>query len=165
VRARTFEVLSRLQARALRIAEEVLVLLRAGYGDAGSERWRALHETAVVTCFIAAHGDDCAQRFMAHEGVERWKAMQEFQGHAEVLEEERYTPDELAVGEAEYHALLARYGETFRLDFGWAQQALAASDPRFERARATFKDIEHAANVGHNRPSVPRGTNRQCSSG
>ena len=57
-----FEALSRLLARACRIAEEVLVLLKAGYGQGALARWRALHEVAVVADLIAENGEDCAER-------------------------------------------------------------------------------------------------------
>jgi Family of unknown function (DUF5677) len=72
-----FEALTRLQARALRVSEEVLLLLKAGYGQAGMSRWRAMHEMAVVAGFIWENGEDTAERYFAHEAVETWKAMKE----------------------------------------------------------------------------------------
>ena len=86
-----FEVLGRLQARGLRVAEEVLVLLKAGYGQAGMARWRALNEIAVVADFILTNGADTAERYFAHEAVETWKAMIEYQQHADALGETKYT--------------------------------------------------------------------------
>ena len=41
-RSYAFEALARLQARALRITEEVLALLKSGYGQAAMSRWRSL---------------------------------------------------------------------------------------------------------------------------
>lgn len=47
-----FAALVRLHARACRIAEEVLRLLKGGYGQGAHARWRALHEVAVITAFL-----------------------------------------------------------------------------------------------------------------
>ena len=125
VRDYAFEVLARLQARALRIAEEVLVLLKAGYGQAAMARWRALHEVAVVADFILEHGDDCAERYFAHEAVETWKAMREFQTHAIALGETPYTNEQEQATKTEHDAVIAKYGKRFGEDYGWAQAALA----------------------------------------
>jgi hypothetical protein len=46
-------VLAHLQARACRIAEEALLLLRAGLGLGAYARWRSLNEIAVVGTFIS----------------------------------------------------------------------------------------------------------------
>src|ERR1019366_8543572 len=152
VRDYAFEVLARLQARALRIAEEVLVLLKAGYGQAALARWRALHEVAVVADFILEHGDDCAERYFAHEAVETWKAMHEFQTHATALGETPYTDEEVQAARAERDALITKYGKRFGEDYGWAQAALAAKDPQYVTARVTVKAIEKSVDADLLRP-------------
>jgi hypothetical protein len=128
-----FEALSRLLARACRIAEEVLVLLKAGYGQAGLARWRALDEVAIVADFIAENGDDCAERYFAHEAVETWRGMQEFQQHAERLGETPYSEVEVEAAKRRFDTLIERYGSRFGGTYGWAQAALAP------RTRATPK--------------------------
>jgi hypothetical protein len=109
-----FEALARLQARALRIAEEVLVLLKSGYGQAAMARWRSLHEVAVVGGFILEHGDECAERYFAHEQIEDWRAVDEFQKHAQTLGEKPYSDEQMAAAEANRDELLAKYGTRFR---------------------------------------------------
>lgn len=147
-----FEALARLQARALRVAEEVLVLLKAGYGQAGMARWRAMHEMAVVADFIFENGDDTAERYFAHEAIETWKAMKEFQQHAKGLGETPYPPKQVAATKAGYDTLREKYGGRFGEDYGWAQAALAAKDPRFITARIGIKEIEDSVGASHMRP-------------
>jgi hypothetical protein len=147
-----FEVLSRLLARACRIAEEVLVLLKAGYGQAGLARWRALHEVAVVADFIADNGDDCAQRYFAHEAIETWNAMREFQEHAEKLGETPYSDEEVEAIKQQFDALIEHYGRRFGGAYGWAHAALAAKDPSYAKKEATFPAIEQSVGTPHMRP-------------
>ncbi len=68
-------VLAHLQARACRIAEEALTLLKAGFGPGASSRWRALYEIAVVATFVGKHGDGTAARYVDHLWVQRWKLL------------------------------------------------------------------------------------------
>ncbi|MFZ1992896.1 MAG: DUF5677 domain-containing protein [Solirubrobacteraceae bacterium] len=152
VRDYAFEVLARLQARALRIAEEVLVLLKAGYGQAAMARWRALHEVAVVADFILEHGDDCAERYFAHEAVETWKAMREFQTHATALGETPYKNEQEQATKTERDAVIAKYGKRFGEDYGWAQAALAAKNPQYVKDRVTVKAIEKSVGADLLRP-------------
>ncbi len=147
-----FEALSRLLARACRIAEEVLVLLKAGYGQAGLARWRALDEVAIVADFIAENGDDCAERYFAHETVETWRAMLEFQQHAESLGETPYSEGEVEAAKRRFDALIERYGSRFGGPYGWAQAALAAKDPRYSKQNATLAAIELSVGTQHMRP-------------
>jgi len=54
------EALVRLQARACRTANAVLVLLKAGYPDDAYARWRTLYEIEVVGAFIEKFGEEAA---------------------------------------------------------------------------------------------------------
>ena len=147
-----FEALSRLLARACRIAEEVLVLLKAGYGQAGLARWRALDEVAIVADFIAENGDDCAERYFAHEAIETWRGIQEFQQHAERLGETPYSKVEVEAAKHRFDALIERYGSRFGDPYGWAQAALAAKDPRYAKKNVTLAAIEQSVGTQHMRP-------------
>jgi Family of unknown function (DUF5677) len=70
-------VMAHLLARSCRIAEEGLVLLKAGFGPGASSRWRALYEIAVVTSFIGQHGDESASGYVDHLWVQRWKLLKD----------------------------------------------------------------------------------------
>jgi hypothetical protein len=147
-----FEALSRLLARACRIAEEVLVLLKAGYGQAGLARWRALDEVATVADFIAENGDDCAERYFAHEAVETWRGMREFQQHAESLGETPYSEGEAEAAKLRFDALIERYGSRFGGPYGWAQAAFAAKDASYAKRDATLSALELSVGTQHMRP-------------
>lgn len=151
-RSYAFEVLARLQARALRIAEEVLVLLKAGYGQAAMARWRSLHEVAVVADFILEHGDPCAERYFEHETIENYRAMDEFQKHAAKLGEAPYSDEEMTAAKAARDALLGRYGTRFGGPYGWAQDYVVANDPGWAKKNVTFGAIEESVDADHFRP-------------
>jgi hypothetical protein len=147
-----FAALVRLHARACRISEEVLVLLKSGFGQAAMARWRVLHEVTAVAFFIKQHGQETAERYFAHEGMESWRAMEEYQKHAERLGYEPYSDDEMTAARDRYDALCARYGKGFAGPYGWAQADLAASNPRFVKDRATISAIEADVGLAHLRP-------------
>jgi hypothetical protein len=97
-----FAALGRLAARACRTAEEVLVPLKAGYGQAALVRWRALHEIDIVSRYLAAHDEEVARRFFDHGAVETWAAIKEFQDHADALGETPYSEQDVATVKANF---------------------------------------------------------------
>jgi len=147
-----FEALTRLLARACRIAEEVLVLLKAGYGQGAMARWRALDEVATVADFIAENGDDCAQRYFAYEAVESWNAMKEYQRHAKQLGETPYSAADVEAMRRRVDELLVRYGRRFGESYGWAQAALEAKDPSFSTKRLTLSALRESVGTDHMAP-------------
>lgn len=148
-----FFVLIRQHARACRIAEEVLVLMRGGFGQAAMTRWRALHEAAVVSAFVKKHGSEVAERYLLHANVESWKAIQEYQRVVGRLRQRGYEPyEDHEVREARetYGALLQRFGRSYGSAYGWANIALK-QNPAVARLRglsALEKDVE----LDHLRP-------------
>jgi hypothetical protein len=143
-----FYVLSRLQIRACRIAEEAAVLLKAGYGQGAHARWRALHEVVVVAYFIADHGADVARRYLMHEGIESWRAISEFAQRVERLPDyEPPTEQELREAKEEYDALLDEFGRPFGGQYGWAAQALS-ENPDVKGKRG-FAAIEEDVGLDH----------------
>ena len=139
------DVLTRLHARACQIAEEVIVLLRAGFADGAMARWRSLHEVSVVMQFIAERGPDMAVRYSEHEAMESLKAARGYSLVAERLGHESCTPSELNEIEARAKALLTKYEPSFKEDYGWAGVAL-------KKKRPSFADIEKAIGLDHFRP-------------
>lgn len=133
-------VLAHLQARACRIAEEALLLLRAGLGLGAYARWRSLNEIAVVGAFIAQHGDDLALRYFEHIDVDQWLELRAAEDSGRITDEER---EALAEAQAAVDRLTAKYGPSFLTDYGWAADAVAGSEHR------GFRAIEHAADFGH----------------
>jgi hypothetical protein len=145
-----FSVVVRLQARGVRIAEEILVLLKAGFGQGALARWRALHEVAVVAAFIAKHGHRVAERYVEHYDVEAYRAIEEFQTRAEQLAYEPYSDDEVNAARAARDAATDRHGAAFGRPYGWATEALRAN-PAVSSLRG-FQAIEADVERDHLRP-------------
>lgn len=148
-----FAVLVRLHARACRVAEEVLALLKAGYGQGALARWRALHEVAVVASFLKEQGQDTAERYLLHEHVEAWRAMEELQTKAQRLNEEPHSEEAMVDAEARCDELVSRYGKKYAGPYGWAHAAMVQVDPKFEKTvTVNFPAIESVVSLDHLRP-------------
>jgi hypothetical protein len=141
-RKHLIEVLTRLHARACQITAEVICLLEGGFADGAMARWRTLHEVAAVASFIVANGENLAERYVLHQIVESSRAMMEYEkcrkrlGYEPIEDREREALQKL------FDAVIARFGEKFKSQYGWAADAL-------EKERPTFADIEQVAGVGH----------------
>lgn len=140
-----FEAVTRLHARACQIASEILVLLRSGYADGAHARWRSLHEIAVVGTFIAASGDQIAERYLLHDAVESYKAARQYQEYHKRLGYEPLSDSEFRQIETAYRNVVDRFGSDYRESYGWAQSVTA-------KKRPTFRDIEEAVGLDHLRP-------------
>lgn len=122
---RVFVVLTRLHARGCRIAEEILVLLKNGYGQGALARWRTLHEVTCVAMFIARHGEAVAERYLLHEVVESWRATRAYERCAPALGYEPLAEGELDEASQQVDRLVERFGKPFKHQYGWAAEALA----------------------------------------
>ena len=139
------EALTRLHARACQIASEVLVLLKSGFADGAHARWRSLHEIAVVASFIKTHGNEVAERYLLHDNIESYKAATLYQRYYQVLGNEPITQEEYDSIKAARDKLIARFGNSYKNNYGWASFALNKDDP-------TFSDIEGNSGLDHLRP-------------
>jgi hypothetical protein len=120
-----FYVLIRLHARACRIAEEVLVLMKSGYGQAAQSRWRTLHEVVVVAAFIAKHGWDVAERYILHEHIESALALDEYAEKVDRLEGyDPPTDEDVEEAHRVRDELVDQFGGRFGGHYGWAVEAL-----------------------------------------
>ena len=137
-------VMVRLHARGCQVADEVLVLLKAGLADGAMARWRTLHEIAVVAMFIRDRGDSVAERYLLHEQIESYKAVVQYQLHAKRLKLRPYSSREVAAIAKVRDDLVARFGKGFVSDYGWAGKT--------PEDRPTFDRLEEAAIAAHWRP-------------
>jgi uncharacterized protein DUF5677 len=133
-------VIAHLQARACRIAEEALLLARHGYGLGAYARWRSLHEVVVVGAFIKEHGQETAVRYVEHLMVDRWRLLVALSESGRIDNEDR---DALAEAQASVDQLVAKYGASFRDEYGWASDALP------KNGHGGFRAIEVATEFGH----------------
>jgi hypothetical protein len=139
------EVLMRLHARACQIASEILVLIKSGYSDGAIARWRTLHEIAVVASFINKHGNEVAERYLLHDGIESFKVANQYKIYYKALGEEQLNEEEYIAVKNNYEKLIIRYGKPYRFEYGWAASAI-------NKAKPNFSDIVEDSGLSINRP-------------
>lgn len=136
------EALTRSHARACQVTDEVIALLESGFADGAMARWRTLHEIAVVARLAARHGEALAKRFVEHQVVESFRAATDYHRCQPALGYEPIEDSDLQRLSAALDDVVARYGPTFKGQYGWAAALLAPEKPTFAR-------LEEAAGVGH----------------
>lgn len=140
----TFEVLSRLHARACLTASEVLTLMCSGHADGAYSRWRTLHELAVVAHFVKTHGMDVAERYLLHDAIQAAKGAEQYVRYQQRLGLDPVPEQEILAHRARKAQLIVRFGHEFASDYGWAASTL-------HNPRPTFADIELSAGLDHHR--------------
>jgi hypothetical protein len=139
-----------LHARCLRVAQEVLALLSAGYAAGAHARARTMHELAVVAMFLRNSPPTVARRYREHAAVKQYKRATEYNetlpmSHAERGYEPIDEPTMKALRE-QRDRLKKRYGDEFvKGDYGWAAAATKNKKP-------TLQVLEKSVNMGHLRP-------------
>lgn len=139
-----FEALTRLHARAIQVAYEVLHLLRGGFADGAHARWRTIHEITVTGLFISKHGQEMAERYLLHEIVESYKAMIECQKYYKELSPGSFQDVELQTLETLKDELVKRFGKKFLGQYGWASNVI--------NGNPKFNDIERDIGLEYLRP-------------
>lgn len=137
-----YQVLLRLHARGCQVGAEVLTLLNSGYADGAHARWRTLYEITIVALFISEKGERVAERYILHNNIESYRAMNVYQRCYKRLGYEPYDKEEIAEVESYFKELCDRFGSSFKEDYGWAAEELKKEKPR-------FSDIENATNFDH----------------
>jgi hypothetical protein len=155
------DVLRRSHARACQITAEILALLEGGFADGAMARWRTLHEVAVTASFIAEHGEEIAERYVLHQGVESKRAADEYQKCQPRLGCEPLDAKELKAIQASFDKVIAKFGEDFgKGQYGWAAHHLKIPRPNFAQIEAAAK-IDHLRAyyrmASHNVHANPKG--------
>lgn len=138
-------IIVRLHIRAIQIANEISCLLKGGYADGAMARWRSLHETAVIIAFLGEHDDELSSRFVAFQAITRFKNAKEYNEHHAALGFLPVDSEDLARFQKDRDAMLAKYGQEFARENGWAAGVL-------KQKRVTFKDLERFVDLNHLRP-------------
>lgn len=138
-------LLLRLHARVCRIANEIITLARTGYGTGALARWRAMHEITVVMLYLREQGPKAIKVFADHGVVSKYKAMKEYQKHAEKLGEKPFSAYEVRLAKQKYERRMAKYGRNFKKDYGWANYLSGGTINN-------FKDLEEHVGIDHLRP-------------
>lgn len=139
------DAVTRLHGQSCLIGKEILTLLRSGYADGANARWRSLHEVVVVACFIWKHGNEIARRYLEHDIIESYRALNEYQKNAKRLGLIPFSSDEIReISEKRKH-LIEKYGNSYKNVYGWASSAL-------DMAKPTLADLERSVRLNHLRP-------------
>lgn len=141
----TFDVLTRLHARACLVCSEIIALLKSGFASGANARWRTLHEIAVVAFFIREHGNELAERYLAHEGIESYKGMRQYMERHDQLGYEPFSKEEIEEMQQVRDGLIDRYGPAFKGQYGWASGYC-------QNPRPSFADIEQSVTLDLHRP-------------
>jgi len=123
--------ISRLHTRGCQVAAEILVLLENGYADGAMARWRTLHEVTVVAMFIATTGTKTAERYIDHQTVDSYKAVEFYcKTHIDLGFKALSQKVQNKVRK-NYEEALKKWGDDFKSEYGWASEALDKKSPRF----------------------------------
>lgn len=138
-------VLIRLHARACQVALESFFLMLKGFADGAMARWRTLHEISVISSFLAKHGEDLAEKYLAHEHIESYKAALQYQKYSKFYSRKETSKKVLDRLKETCSSLEKKYGESFCNEYGWASTTL-------KNKRPTFSTIEESLHLDHVRP-------------
>lgn len=138
-------VLVALHARAIQVSNEVLCLLKSGYADGAHARWRTAHEIAVTIDFLAHCSEVTVNKYLEHEAIESYKAMIQYQEHAERLGMAPCSEEEMEELKELKTELAKKYGKEFLGSYGWAARKLNVKNPN-------FYSLESAVGIDHLRP-------------
>jgi len=137
-----YQALLRLHARGCQVGAEILALLNSGFADGAHARWRTLYEITIVARFISEKGNNVAERYILHDTVESYKAMNVYQKCYERLGYNPCNEEDIIEVKTAVQELCERFGSSFNENYGWASEALNMKKPR-------FLDIENATNFDH----------------
>ncbi|HPE64081.1 MAG TPA: DUF5677 domain-containing protein [Methanothrix sp.] len=152
-----YQALLRLHARGCQVGAEVLTLLNSGFADGAHARWRTLYEITVVAYFIRMHGNDVAERYIRHNTIESYRAMNVYQNCYKRLGYDPYTEEDIAGTTEAFTVLCERYGPSFKNRYGWSSEVLNKKDvkfsdieksTKFDHMRAHYKLASHNVHAG-----------------
>ena len=158
------KVLMYLHTRACQVAMEIIVLLQSGLADGALARWRTLYELWIIAALIDTYGDEIAGRYLDHETVAMKKAMDnELKFHSN-FEKPPISKKMRSEINGNFDLMIARYGQDFRSNYGWAARHLKRKNPTFQMLEdavtraplpptykwASFKVHAGAAGLVHN---------------
>ena len=145
------DILIRLHVRACQVVDEIICLLENGFADGAMARWRTLHEIAVVAAVLSQHGENIVERYIAHQAVESKRSMDKYAACCEQLGYKPLSEKQKQKIITKYNEAIARYGKSFRGDYGWAAEHLKKEKPTFadleaEAGRAEMRAYHQMAN-------------------
>lgn len=154
------DVMLRLHVRACQVTSEIVVLLENGYADGAIARWRTLHEITTVALVIAKYGEDMALRYARYQAVESQRAFNAYEASYQSLGYDPPDPKEVASVRRAYEDVLAKYGQDFKEEYGWASHHLGQKRVKLahlEEAAGQKMMRAHYRMASHNVHAGPKG--------
>lgn len=130
-----FDVLTRLHAKGCLISREIVCLLNNGFPDGAHARWRALHEIAVTTLFLAKHEKDTVERYVSHEIIDSYKGACQHKKYEHRLQAAPPSDEDFHTLKTHYDAAIQRFGVDFGNAYGWAEPALGKKGQIFPTSK------------------------------
>lgn len=140
------QALLHLHAQACHISFEIHSLLRSGHADGANARWRSLHETSVIMNFLSKHGEKTAERFLKFKAVEDYKHALSQRKHADRLNIDGFSEEEIKQLKRARDDLVDEYGEKFKERYGWAAHIYS------NRGERHLKKMEEDVGLDYLRP-------------
>jgi len=142
------EALIKIHARSLQISNEILVLLKSGYADGANARWRSLRELAVISFFLLDNNNDVSKRYLDHEIISRSNQAESYMNSYKKLGYKPLRKKELDKIQSRKKAMINKYGNYFKNDYGWIPKSLW---PKGSRG-VGLSFLEKQTNLSHLNP-------------
>lgn len=139
--------LIRIHARAIHIANEILVLLKAGYADGANARWRSLHELAIISFFLSKENNDISKRYLDYAYVRAYKEAKNYRIHYKKLGYKALDPRIIKKMKKRVDSLDKKYGDDFgnvSKDYYWIPKSILKN--------RNFTELENHVKVNHLHP-------------
>ncbi len=140
-----FGQLLHLHIKGCQIANEIYTLINAGYSDAALARWRTLHETCVIFITLFTADPIVSRMFYDYQSIEKQKRVKTFQIHQGTLNWKAVDENTIQILEQKKAELIAKYGQDFHDEYGWAITVLP-------KGRRHFTALEENAGLSYLRP-------------
>lgn len=149
-KSRLKTLMVRFLVRSCQVTDEIICLLENGFADGAMARWRTLHEIGIVAAVVSKHGEDIAERYHAHQAVESKRAMNKYLACYKHLGYRPLSARAARTIDKRYNSAIAKYGKSFKSDYGWAAHHLKKDGP-------SFADLEAEAGYAHMRAHYQMG--------
>jgi len=136
-----------IHARALHIANEILILLKTGYADGANARWRSLHELAIISLFLSKENNEISERYLDYANVRAYKEAKNYRVHYRKLGYKALDLRIVRKIERRVNTLDQKYGDDFgntSRDYNWI--------PRSILNNRNFTELENHVKVSHLHP-------------
>lgn len=137
------DVQTRLHARSVYLASQIVYLIRGGFADGALAAWRSLHETCVILKLISGEDEKLASRFLAHEVVGKKNVADAYKNHSEKLNFEPLSDEDYKKIYDLFKKAENDYGKNFTSeDYGWTSGLKGKSILKF-RALEEYVELNY----------------------